>query len=81
MADAIVSLCLKILCKPNSIQWARLCDAFSVEAKWFASDVGMHAWLAAAVDTQYAVVVPIIGVQVCQIKCCWLLSLNVSKHS
>lgn len=25
---------------------------------------GMHAWLAAAADTRYAVVVPIIGVQV-----------------
>ena len=26
--------------------------------------VGMHAWFAAAADTRYAVVVPIIGVQV-----------------
>lgn len=38
------------------------------------SDAGMHAWFAAAADTRYAVVVPIIGVQVLH-----LISLVISS--
>lgn len=31
---------------------------------WSLTNIGMHAWFAAAADTRYSVVVPIIGVQV-----------------
>lgn len=36
---------------------------------WSLCNAGMHAWFAAFADTRYSVVVPIIGVQVCLIKC------------
>lgn len=42
------------------------------------TNAGMHAWFGAAADTRYAVVVPIIGVQVLHlIKILYLLLLKL----
>lgn len=42
-------------------------------------DAGMHAWFGAAVDDRYAVVAPIIGVQVCKLKCI-VISICIVKR-
>lgn len=53
------------VCKENfvdgnfNMNFAKICRTDLV-----VRNAGMHAWLAAAADTRYAVVVPIIGVQV-----------------
>lgn len=40
----------------------------------------MHAWFAAAADARYAVVVPIIGVQVCKLNFI-MISMKSSENS